>query len=367
MNQHASLSFNLIGDLYLPDHIKKTMVPKTLESKFLEADFNLANLEAPFFQLEEARKSKFIIPAHKIQNINFLSQNNISIVSLANNHIFDYGYTSYVKTQDLLKKNNIRYFGGGANLASARQPLIVTMKGVQIGFLGYSWSFIESIDARMNGFGVAPLRSKVILEDIQTLRSQCDLVIVSVHWGFCNEIYPIPYQKKLAQQCIDHGADIIVGQHPHVLQGYECYNNKFIFYSLGNFIFPEFQDLKDFSEEEKEAMVISMRYQNKKLAIVKKEPLKFIDNNYLSSENCEHIKIKFQNLSKVLCVSHKEYTKFFRQNRKVLELPVIDSECFANCFQVYFNLRLKCRNLLYALGLLKYFKYIRNALINKAQ
>lgn len=129
--------------------------------------------------------------------------------------------------------------GAGRNLEEAKQPAVLTAKGKKIGFLGASRVIpVASWNAAAAAPGLLTTYDPtLLLEEIRTLKETCDYVVVYVHWGIERSERPEAYQRSLGQQYIDAGADLVIGSHPHVLQGIEYYKGKPIVYSLGNFIF----------------------------------------------------------------------------------------------------------------------------------
>lgn len=158
----------------------------------------------------------------------------INIVNCANNHIHDYGTAGILETMRNIDSAGIARIGIGKDINEARTPKIFTIKGKRIGFLGYSgWSF----PAGKYKAGVAYRSVDAVTEDVKKLRPIVDFVVVNFHWGDELSEWPNASQIVLAHKVIDTGADLIVGHHPHVLQGIELYKGKTIAYSLGNFIF----------------------------------------------------------------------------------------------------------------------------------
>lgn len=202
--------------------------------------------------------------------------------------------------------------------------------------MGYSWSFIQSQDASKHNFGIAPLDKDLIIEDVKKLRPLCDLLIVSVHWSFERETYPIPYQRNMAHSCINNGADIIYGHHPHVLQGYEIYKNKHIFYSLGNFIFPEYGILKNYPQDQKETVIVKMQYHNSECKINCMTPVSLKNNQQLvEGDNAASILKKLQKRSAGFLLTSKEYEIFYKKNRLRQDLPVLKSGACWDQFQLW--------------------------------
>ncbi len=151
-----------------------------------------------------------------------LSHNNIRMVSLGNNHIYDFGAAGARSTMNELKKRGVEYFGApnGSMVATT------TVRGVKLAFVSFN-QFLGQND---------PEKTK---DAVAKIKGESDFVAVYSHWG--EEYSPATdYEKKLAREFIDAGADMVVGSHPHVIQEHEIYKGKHIFYSLGNFIFDQY-------------------------------------------------------------------------------------------------------------------------------
>jgi poly-gamma-glutamate synthesis protein (capsule biosynthesis protein) len=159
------------------------------------------------------------------------------VLSFANNHCFDYGETAFLDTLDALGRNGITAVGAGTSLAEARTPALIRVNGVTVAFLAYSLVGPPSIWATSDECGAAPMNPMIVGQDIRRVRRQADFVVLSVHWGIESRAVPYPRTVDLAHDCIDAGADVILGHHPHVPGSVEVYRGRPIFYSLGNFIF----------------------------------------------------------------------------------------------------------------------------------
>jgi len=151
----------------------------------------------------------------------------------------DYGPRALQETRQVLDKNNILYFGAGKNLAEARKPAILQKKGVKFAFLGYSIAHSTMYFAGPNRAGVMPIYEGYIKKDIARVRPRVDHVIVVFHWGVEYTHFPEERHRKIAHNVIGYGADLILGHHPHVLQGLENHKGKLISYSLGNLLFDQ--------------------------------------------------------------------------------------------------------------------------------
>jgi hypothetical protein len=163
-----------------------------------------------------------------------------SIVTLANNHTFDCFQSGYENLRGLLKELGLPHFGAGMNLDEAAAPAIVEKNGLRLAFLG-------AVDQRSGPYqfatpsrwGVAPLDIDRLLRQIRDLRPHVDHVLVSLHWGEERFLIPSPTQVQQAHALVDAGASLVLGHHPHVLQGLEIHRGSPIAYSLGNFIADE--------------------------------------------------------------------------------------------------------------------------------
>jgi poly-gamma-glutamate synthesis protein (capsule biosynthesis protein) len=193
-------------------------------------DYVIANLEGAISDKGTKVGSKYSFRM-KPEVAEDLSKTNINVVNLANNHIFDYGKIAFEDTLKNLEKNNIKYFG------NSYEPLIIEKEGIKIGFLGFS-DFLKHLEVKENKIGIAIINDK-ISEMIKKAKEKVDILIVSFHWGEEYKKIANERQRKLAKIAIDSGADLVIGYHPHVIQNIEKYKDKFIFYSLGNFIFDQ--------------------------------------------------------------------------------------------------------------------------------
>jgi poly-gamma-glutamate capsule biosynthesis protein CapA/YwtB (metallophosphatase superfamily) len=167
-----------------------------------------------------------------------LTNAGFQVVTLANNHIMDYGPLAMLDTLNILDDLNIAHTGAGNNLSEAREPAILTASdGTTFAFLSYSLVYPELFWASSKRAGTPYGDPAFFVPDIQKAKALADHVVVSFHWSAELLLYPKPYQKLYGRKCIDAGASIVLGHHPHVLQGIEVYHGGLIAYSLGNFIF----------------------------------------------------------------------------------------------------------------------------------
>jgi len=192
---------------------------ENVKDVFDNDDLSVVNLEGPLTTAQNAKVKKFAFKGDP-SYVNILKSGNIEAVTLANNHSEDYFEEGMNDTKFILDENNIKYFGLG-------EKAIIDINGIKVGLLGYNgWSenyTKENLDNMKN--------------DIESLKKEADMVAVYFHWGVEKSYSPNQIQKDFAHNAIDYGSDLVIGAHPHVLQGIEKYNGKYIAYSLGNFCF----------------------------------------------------------------------------------------------------------------------------------
>ena len=235
------------GDLFLTDILQEkydkngasaAAAPELL-SVTRSADIFMLNQEFPFGTTGEAVEDKEYTFRVDPKYVSLLPELGVDVVTLANNHMLDFGRGPLKETLEALDEAGILHVGAGQNLEEASALKTIEAGGWTIGFLGatrvipeHSWTASRSNSGLFTTYDPTKL-----LGEIQAAKQQFDYVVVYVHWGIERNTEPEEYQKSLARQYIDAGADAVIGAHPHVLQGIEYYQGKPIFYSLGNFIF----------------------------------------------------------------------------------------------------------------------------------
>ncbi len=202
-----------------------------------DADIAMVNLECPITD----RGTKVEKPYNfrmRPSYVGAIKDAGIDIVNLANNHIFDFGEVGFFDTIANLDSAGILHVGAGRTRQEAHRPVVMELGGRRFAFLGY-YGGDEAPVATADSPGVAQRAVRLIAKDVERARSRerADFVIVTLHWGEEKAEYPEPKYVNFGHAVIEAGADLIVGHHPHVLQGVELYKNGVIVYSLGNFIF----------------------------------------------------------------------------------------------------------------------------------
>ncbi|MCI7293683.1 MAG: CapA family protein [Butyricimonas virosa] len=200
-----------------------------------EADYSITNLEAPL--IEKGTPIAKTGPNLKapIKSIEALKFAGISMVTLANNHIMDYGEEGLLLTMDLCKKNNIDYIGVGKKLEEAQEVKYVLIKNTKIAFINVAENEWSTTDG--DKMGANPLNEVDVYYQILEAKRNSDSVILIIHGGHETYELPSPRMKRLYRWFIDLGVDAVIGHHTHCFSGDEVYKGKPIVYSLGNFIF----------------------------------------------------------------------------------------------------------------------------------
>ena len=235
------------GDLFLTDLLQSKYSQQGISAAASEgllevlesADVFMVNEEFPFGTTGEAMEDKQYTFRVDPGYVSVLSDLSVDIVTLANNHMLDFGRSPLTETLRTLDGAGIAHVGAGENLEEAKALKTFEIHGKTIGFLGasrvipeYSWNASADSSGLFTTYDAAALVS-----EIEKAEESCDFTVVYVHWGIERSTQPEEYQRTLARQYIDAGADAVIGAHPHVLQGIEYYEGKPVFYSLGNFIF----------------------------------------------------------------------------------------------------------------------------------
>ncbi len=204
-----------------------------LQGLFRSADVVMVNCETAITRSEKREPKQFNFKMDP-DLVSVFPKSGISLVTLANNHVYDYGAEGLRDTLAYLDKAGVEHVGAGMTLAEARLPVIRYIKGKRFAFLGYG----NYSAATEKTPGTAYRHPEHVAEDVRLAKkSGADIVIVNFHWGLERATEPTERDRALAHLTIDNGADVIVGHHPHVLQPVEIYRGKVIAYSLGNFVF----------------------------------------------------------------------------------------------------------------------------------
>lgn len=227
-----------IGDAEsMPGKPYSLQISNSIKILFDKFDLNITNLEAPLtLSSKKIVKTGPNIKAHP-ESVKILTDLNINIACLSNNHIRDFGNKGVIDTINICKSNNIRIVGAGANIEESSKPLIINVKGWNVAILNFSENEYNTATATRAGSN--PDDPIHIWRSMTSAKDIADFIIVVLHGGKELYPYPTPAQLKLYRFIVELGADAVIGHHTHVIGGYEIYSGTPIVYSLGNFIFDE--------------------------------------------------------------------------------------------------------------------------------
>lgn len=263
----ARVTFLAVGDMMISRGVARSitkandpLVPfRKMDEIFRSTDFNFGNLEVPISGNNNVIGKGLVFNMHT-RDIAGLKAYNFKVLNLANNHALDQGINGLRQTQRFLDEHGFIHLGVGDNLEQAWQPKTITVKDVKIGFVGASYASINDGGVARNEY-VARIEDKDRLKKaIDRLRAEgADFIVATMHAGVEYQRRPHQPQIDFAKNAIDYGADIVIGAHPHWAQIFETYKGKYIFYSLGNFIFDQ-----EWSRDTKEGLALKITLHNRK-------------------------------------------------------------------------------------------------------
>ncbi len=243
----ADTTLVFAGDVYFSDYVLANynqsgiqgVLSESLLKELTKADITMVNHEFPFSTRGSQAPDKQFTFRTDPSYVSILKESGTDVVSLANNHVLDYGTDALSDTFQTLDEAGISYAGAGDSIERASRLITKKANGKTFGFLAasrvfpvVSWNVENAQPGVFSAYDPARLTAAV-----SDAKKHCDFLCVYLHWGIERNTTPEQYQISMAHAFIDAGADAVIGAHPHVLQGVEYYNGKPIFYSLGNFIF----------------------------------------------------------------------------------------------------------------------------------
>ncbi|MBE0437773.1 MAG: CapA family protein, partial [Methylomicrobium sp.] len=232
------LDIGFVGDVYARDDFLTEMgygrlsdLRDAIWRPLSNTPLIVANLEAPITDKELAIEKKPYL--HKTSTATLALFDERFVLSLANNHIMDYGASGLNDTIDALNKAGIQYAGAGQNLDQAKTPCLLTVEGIRI-------AVICAADPRFypateTSPGTCPAHQSLLVESIQSIKNQVDFVIVSVHMGLEYVSVPSFNQMNLTQACFDAGTNVVHFHHAHCLSGAATNGKDMVFFGTGNY------------------------------------------------------------------------------------------------------------------------------------
>jgi poly-gamma-glutamate synthesis protein (capsule biosynthesis protein) len=236
------LSIIAVGDIMTDRNVGRAIASRGAESILAkvrdvtaDADISVANLENPLSTAGPHDAPACVFRALP-ETVKVLLDGGFDVVSLANNHTLNAGREGVLQTLNVLEKNSIQYCGAWRDKSKIGEPTYATAgEGpVRLGFIG-----ITDLSFGHGSYNKVSADRSNLAAQIKQAKQHCDLVVVSVHWG--DEYKPLPNQRQrnTAHAAIDADADLVLGHHPHTLEGIEAYKGKPILYSMGNFVFDQ--------------------------------------------------------------------------------------------------------------------------------
>ncbi len=272
IEQSSELKLRFVGDIMLGRGVASMVqlhgdgdyqwLFNNLES-LDEADILFGNLEGPISDRGVDRRNLYsfrFVP----ETAGVLRDAGFDILSIANNHLGDWGMEAFLDTIERLQDSGIVPVGAGQNKAEAITPQILERQGVKVGFLAFTDVGPDWLVAMMDRPGILLASDPDLSQIINQASGQVDILVVSYHFGDEYQTAPNDRQQRLARLAIDQGAKLVVGHHPHVVQPVEYYCDGLIAYSLGNFIFDQY-----FSEETMHGNLLEVTLKDGEIYLVK--------------------------------------------------------------------------------------------------
>ncbi len=281
---------------------KKDFLDDALISIIQDSDIAVCNFEAPI-ETENMKTIKKAGPYvyQSKESIEYLSEIGFNLVSLANNHIYDYGQKALISTIEELKKYKIDFVGAGINFEDAYSTKIIEKNGIKIGLMAAAENEFGCLYEKQNRGGYAWIFHHLIEDNIRKLKQEVDSVVFIAHAGVEDILYPIKEWRDRYKRLCDVGVDVVIGHHPHVPQGYEKYNDSQIFYSLGNFYF----DTVGFEDKRDDSYSVVLEFEKNGLQNYEIIFHKKIDGQTCQS-NIEEINFSFEELNYLLENDYKK-------------------------------------------------------------
>ena len=264
------LDLAAVGDIMLGRGVNNKMLAhgdyrypyRQVRDELMSADLRVANLECTITDLVPVPTDpftfNFVSTRRAVDGLTFAG---FSAVTVANNHAGGAGTETLADMLGTLRGHGIAATGGGAHLAEARTPAVMEAQGLRVALLGYDSIPPQCPFATASSPGLAPIDLVTLPGDIAAARKQADLVIPYFHWGIEYTKDPTREQQQAARAAINAGADMVLGVHPHWVQGIESYKGRLIVYALGNFIFDQ-----DWSRPTLEGMLLHLYWRGTTLA-----------------------------------------------------------------------------------------------------
>lgn len=304
----------IAGDFYHNEkYASSTTLSDELIDLFDKSTYKILNLEAPLTALDKSyaiSKTGPNLKMDKANAISILKKMNINAVTLANNHIMDYGANALKDTIDACQANNIAYVGAGMNSAEVKSPISISNDAGKIAILNFAEN--EWASSGVNNPGANPLDIIENTRQIKEAKKSHGIVIVIIHGGHEYYAMPSPRMVKQYRFYAEAGASAIVGHHPHCVSGYEVYQGVPIFYSIGNFLFTIPSKYKDWYT----GLILKLTVSNDLKLSWELIPIQQTKENFsvslLKGEEKQNVLNSIENYSKIIA-NEKELEKLWQE------------------------------------------------------
>lgn len=301
----------ITGDLVISQSYKVDNVSDEVMGLFKNSDYNIVNLEAPVTNSNsKILKTGPHLKSEKESTLEVLKALNINLCTLANNHVLDYDEQGVLDTINFCKENNIQTVGAGKNKEEAAKVLYLETDVGKIAIINIAeneWASATDTTAGANGMDLID-----DVKQIQEAKKKSDFVFVIVHGGHEYYNLPSPRMQKQYRFYVDNGADIVVGHHTHCISGMETYEDKPIYYSLGNFLFTKSKAKK--SDDWYTGIILEVEISETKNIITREIFVEQSKNDFklslIKGEELEEIQERFEVFSNNIVDSEKLVTKW---------------------------------------------------------
>lgn len=332
----SSIKLIITGDLMLGGdffnrEINRENFSIKLFTKLKDSDYMISDFENIIGQFNTIREDKGSILYCSLKTfVSYIKSFPNSVFCLGNNHINDFGNLGYEQTIKNFAIYKIRYFGAGF-LEKAKDPLFINDNIILMSFSTDEF-FVNSKIASNCSIGCVKYEFNEIKKIINNLNLKNKILIIFLHWGYEHVFLPSPEQVELAHCLIDEGASMIIGTHPHIIQPYEIYKGSYIFYSLGNYFFPNYYYFRSghyyrWFENSNRSILVQVDINKTKISNISFHGLRFDSKKFFL--NFDYVtKNFFINLSKHFEKLYKKggYSEFFQNYLENHYPPYVDSK-----------------------------------------
>ncbi|MDD3190396.1 MAG: CapA family protein [Candidatus Pacebacteria bacterium] len=268
-----------VGDIMLSREVERRMIMRgDWKYPFLEtatitnsADIAFGNLETTILEGSLVSDDSFFFRTDP-QSVEGLKFAGFDVLSLANNHMMNFGADGLESTIENLDGAGMNYVGAGVNEDDINRPVIIEAKGVKFGFLAYTYNRDKYKNTDGDFYGLSYMDTEKMKAQVGALKKEVDIVVVSMHAGTEYVLTSHTSQTNFARAAIDAGADLVIGHHPHVVETFEKYKDGYIIYSLGNFVFDQM-----WSEETRLGAMAKITFRDAEILDIEFVPVKIFD------------------------------------------------------------------------------------------